>query len=398
MSSNSLNFEEALEKVLEITKTTTKTKIVPVVQAIGKILAEDVLCIRDLPPFNNSALDGYAIKYDDVGKLLRVHKTTIFAGVNLKSCLGKDECYKIMTGAKIPDDVDTIVRFENAVLKGSFVQIPQIIKKNDGFRAKGEECKKGETLIEKGTKLNSAHIALLCSQGMSYIKIYGEIKICVISSGNELKEPYENATDDQIYNVNSYALIALLRQFGFEADYGGIIPDDLDKTTKLFADLKNYDVVISSGGISVGEADFVKEALLKNGFEALFESIKLKPGKPTTCGKMGNTIVLSMPGNPLAAFLNTFLFAIPCLKKIEGERDFTHKSIESLNMESFGLKGERANVVLGQLDNGKFYVTNSGKIASSEMLPLSKSNAISIISKNISLVKKDDIIKVYRIF
>ncbi|MDR3346067.1 MAG: molybdopterin molybdotransferase MoeA [Campylobacteraceae bacterium] len=393
-----LNFEEAFEKLINAAKVKNEIKIVPLAQALGKVLAEDIISSRDLPPYNNSALDGYAVRYTERGTRLRINKTTIFAGVSLDACLGKDECYKIMTGAKIPADADTIVRFEDACVEGEFVNIPESLKQNDGFRAKGEECKKGELLVPKGAQINAAHIALFAAVGVACVKVKSSLKICVLSSGNELKEPYEHATPDQLYNINSYALIALLSSFGFEADYGGIIPDDLEKTTRFFHDIKEYDVIISSGGVSVGEADFVKEALKKNGFEAIFTSINLKPGKPTTCGTMGKTIVLSMAGNPLAAILNTFLFAIPCLKKIQGESDFEHKSMEAVNVESFKLKDARANVVMGRLENGKFYVTNKGKINSGEVLPLSKSNAISIVSAGTPLVEKGDIIKVYRIF
>jgi molybdopterin molybdotransferase len=393
-----LDFQDALSKLLNEIEPKNRIKILPLSKACGKVLFEDATALRDMPPYNNSALDGYAVRYEDRGKKLHINPTTIFAGVTTNERLQEGECYKIMTGAKIPLGADTIARFEDVETEGDFVYIPENIKQNDGFRVKGEELQKGTPIIKKGVRLNPSHIALLAAQGISHIKTKSMLKISVLSSGNELKEPYENATNDQFYNVNSYAIIALLKQFGFEADYGGIIPDDLQKTTQFFSDMKEYDAVISSGGVSVGEADFIKEALDKNGFEAVFTSVNLKPGKPTTCGVMDKTIVLCMPGNPLSAILNTFLFAIPCLKKMQGETEFSHKSLQVQNAESFKIKDARANVVLGKLVEGRFYVTNGGKINSGMIEPLSRSDAISIIGKGRTLVEKDEILEVYKLF
>jgi molybdopterin molybdotransferase len=393
-----LDFDKAYELLMQAAKAHDEKMVLPLGDARGYVLAEDLRARRDLPPYDNSALDGYAIKYADEGKKLRIVSPTIFAGVVVEPCLKDGECYKIMTGAKIPSDADTIVRLEDCEADDEYVQIPPKVKKSDGFRARGEECKEGALLIEAGTRLDVSHIALLASQGFGEVCVKTKPRVCVLSSGNELREPGESASSDELYNINSYAMQSLLAQFGFESDYGGIIPDDYDTTVKFFGELKGYDALITSGGVSVGEADFTTKALEQNGFDALFTKVNLKPGKPTTCGTMGRTLVMSMPGNPLSAIINAFLFVIPALRKMEGENKYAHKAQKVPNALPFKLKDARANVVLGTLDEGKFSVTDSGKISSGQVLPLSRSNAISIIMSGKSEVEEGEILEVFRLY
>lgn len=358
--------------------------------ALGSVLAEDITCIKDLPSFNNSALDGYAIKYSDTGKKLFI-KETIFAGDKRESILDNNQCFKIMTGAKIPKSADTIVAFEDAKLvDDKNVQIPKNIKKGNAFRKKGEEIAFGETLFSKGTLIDSAVLAMLASQGISQIKVYKKITIGVFSTGNELKEPWEKADDDQIYNVNSTSLIALFSTYGFEADYCGVIPDNLEQSKKYFNQMKKYDVLVTTGGISMGEADFVEDALLYNGLISLFHGINIKPGRPTMIGKMENTVVASMPGNPLAAYVNAFLLLIPMLKKLQGYNDYEHKFLKAKIAKDLKLKANRSNLVLGKYEEGKFFVTGDNKYGSGMITPLVHSNTLLVTEENQDLITKNE--------
>lgn len=393
-----LNFNDALEKVLELASQKKITKIVPLLDALDKVVLNDILCTRDLPTYNNAALDGYAIKYEQKGKTLLIKDEIIYAGVVVAPTLQNNECYKIMTGAKIPEDADTVVRFEDIEkIDDKYIKIPKNIKKNDAFRVQGEECKVDEVLIKKGQKLKPAHIALLASQGISYVEVAKEISISVLSTGNEIKEPYEHASQNEFYNINAYAILSLLKSFGFNANYGGIVPDTLLQTKDFFAKMKNYDVVISSGGVSTGEADFVKDGLSYNGFLPIFTGVNLKPGRPTIVGKMENTTIFSMPGNPLSAFLNTFLFVIPALKKMNGNKDFLHKNIKAINQLPFNVKGGKTNLVLGNLENEKFYIYNNAKVNSGMIIPLSKCNAIALLPELVEEVGENETIDIYLI-
>ncbi len=386
--------KEAQESSLSLVDLKPVSEWICLYEALGRVIAKDVICKKDLPSFNNSALDGYAIKHEDTGKKLKIKKT-IFAGDSVDEDLAKNECYKIMTGAKVPSDADTIVAFEDAqIVEDDFVQIPQNIKKGNAFRVKGEEISCAKVLFKKGTLLNSSHIALLSSQGISNIEVYKKISIAIFSTGNELKEPWEDASEDEIYNVNSSSLIALFKEYGFEADYCGVIPDNLQKSKEYFKNMKTYDVLVTTGGISMGEADFVEDALLYNGLKPLFHGVNIKPGRPTMIGKMDRTIVASMPGNPLAAYVNAFLFLVPLLKKLQGDDSHEHKIIKAKISDELRLKPNRSNLILGSFKDGVFEVTMKNRYGSGMITPIVKSNALLVTDEKKDLIYKNEEVEI----
>ncbi len=383
----SMPLKEALKISNDLVDIKPTKEWIPIYNALGRVLGQDVICQKNLPSFNNSALDGYAIRYSDSGKKLRI-KDTIFAGESKDDELGELECFKIMTGAKIPSSADTIVAFEDAqLLEDDFVQMPSSIKKGNAFRVKGEELAVGETLFSKGDYIDSAVLAMLSSQGISQIKVYKKITIGVFSTGDELKEPWQSAKEDEIYNVNSTSLIALFKEHGFEADYCGVIPDSLEESKRYFAKMKRYDVLVTTGGISMGEADFVEEALLYNGLKPLFHGVNIKPGRPTMIGKMDSTIVASMPGNPLAAYVNAFLILTPLLKKLQGYNNFEHKIHKAKMAKELKVKPNRTNLVLGTYENGDFFVTAENKYGSGMIMPMIQSNSLLVIQEDRDFLK-----------
>ncbi len=390
----SFPLKEAQELSLNLANIKPLSEWIPVYTSLGRVIAKNVICKKNLPSFNNSALDGYAIKHQDAGKKLKIKKN-IFAGDNFEGELSENECYKIMTGAKIPNDADTIVAFEDArVLNKKLVQIPQNIKKGNAFRVKGEEITCGEILFDGGILLDSSCIALLASQGISWVEVYKKLSIAIFSTGNELKEPWENASEDEIYNVNSSSLMALFNEYGFKADYCGVIPDNLEQSKEYFQKMKSYDVLVTTGGISMGEADFVEDALLYNGLKPLFHGINIKPGRPTMIGKMDKTVVASMPGNPLAAYVNTFLFLIPILKKLQGINKYEHKKIKAKIANELKLKANRSNLILGNFKDGIFEVTMGNKYGSGMIIPIFKSNSLLVASDEKSVICKNEEIEI----
>lgn len=300
-----------------------------------------------------------------------------------------------MTGAKVPHDADTIVPFEEcSFFDEQSVAIPLYVKKGNALRLKGEEQCVGATLLKKGEEVNSATIALLASQGITQVEVYRRLSIVVLSTGDELKKPWERASEDEIFDVNAYALIALLKEQGFDARYGGVIPDDLAIATAYFKTMQSYDVIVTSGGVSMGEADFVEQALNANGFQASFHGINIKPGKPTMMGKMNQTIVASMPGNPLAAYVNAFLFLIPLLRKREGKLNFNFQYTMAHNKEDIEVKNKRVNVVLGTLINGEFSAYNANNYGSGMIMPLKNSTSILLCDEATSSIKTGAQIKI----
>ena len=385
-----LSFEEVKNIALQNAKKELSSEVVFLNDALGRVLAEDIEVRKNVPSFNNSALDGFAFRYKDIENKLKI-VDTIYAGDEPKEILQKNECYKIMTGAKVPSDADTIVAIEDCLeVSDEYIKVPTHLKKGNALRLKGEELKEGESLFKKGEKITSSLIALLAAQGIPTVKVYKKLSIAVASTGNELKEPWEEANEDEIYNANSFGIIAQLKEYGFEPNYVGVIPDDLDKTVEFIDRLKDYDVIITTGGISMGDADFLEEAFLKNGLVEFFHGVNVKPGRPTMMGQMGKTFVMAMPGNPLTTMLNLLLLSIPVLLKLQGDKNYQLKTVKATNIQEFKFKSNRTNIVLGYYKDGKFKVTRDNKIGSGMLLPLYESNAVMVTKEGQSVMKVGD--------
>ncbi len=389
-------FKEALYTALNSVKSIKQFEEVDYDNMLNRVLAKDIICTKDLPTFNNSAMDGYAFKYKDIKNSLKV-AATIYAGDNQDAILKDNECYKIMTGAKVPADADTIAPKEICEVDSNYIKVQKDINKGNAIRLKGEEQKKGTVLLEKGTILTPAKIALLASQGISKVEVFKKIKIAILSTGSELKEPWEEATEDEVYNINAINIKMHLKQYGLDSTYLGSIEDNLNKSIKFLSKLKEYNVVITTGGISSGDADFTKEAFIKNGLKELFHGIKVKPGHPTLMGIMDNTFVMAMPGNPLAAILNILLLSMPILFKIQGAKDIFYETITVKNSKDLKLKANRVNIVLGNLIYNKFSAFKDNKYGSGMITPLTNSRYIALFGEDKSLIKANEEIKVIRL-
>ncbi len=389
-----LDYKEAVEKSLTISEVTQKTEFISIENAIGRVFSSDVKCIKNLPSFDNSAMDGFAIKASDAGKKLEV-KRVIFAGDADVGTIADGECVKIMTGAKVPQGADTIVPVEDTLgFDEKHVTLPEEIKAGNHFRSKGEEQKEGTVIFSRGDRIDSAMVAILAAQGITMIEVFAKLNIAVLSTGNELKEPWEVASEDQIYNSNSYAIIAMLKEHGFDSQYVGVVPDSLEESIEFIKNLKSYDVIITTGGISLGDADFVAQAFIDNGLEVKFHGVKVKPGRPTMMGSMDDTLVMAMPGNPLTALVNTYLLGLPLIYKKSGSSEFYHDFVYAKNVKAYKVRAGRANVVLGDLKNGEFNVTRNNKYGSGMLMPIIESNAAMITLDSKGFVEEGEFIKV----
>jgi molybdopterin molybdotransferase len=389
-----LDYKDAVDAGIDLAIPITRKEKIPLNISIGRILASDVICVKNVPSFNNSAMDGFAYKASINAKQFKV-KGIILAGDNKSYEINENEAYRIMTGAQIPNGADTIIPVEDCdFFDENIVRIPKGIKKRNHYRKKGEDYSLNELIFKKGQTINSMMISLLACQGMSMIDVISKLNIAVLSTGSELKEPWQNASENDIYNSNSYGIISILKEENFDANYIGIIPDNLEETVKFIKDLKAYDLIISTGGISMGDADFVAEAFIQNGLEIEFHGVNVKPGRPTMMGKMDNTFVMAMPGNPLTALVNTKLLALPIVYKLSGGIEYYYDFIFAKNNEEFNVKSNRANVVLGNLKNGEFTVTKKNKYGSGMFSPIIDSNCVMVSLNNKDLITKDEIIKV----
>ncbi len=389
-----LSYRDAFDLALKEASVERPTETIFIDKALGRVLAQDINVVKNLPSFDNAAMDGFAFRHEERGERLHV-VAKIFAGEKSEPILKKASCYKIMTGAKIPEDANTIAPFEMCtVVDNEYIIVPREIKKGNAFRVKGEEKQKGTTLFSKLERITPAHIALMATQGITAIKVFKRLEIAVVSTGSEIKEPWEEADEDEIYNANAFAIIAQLQKYGFKTRYAGVIPDSLDKSISFIDGLKDDDVIITTGGISMGDADFIQEAFVKNGLEILFHGVEIKPGRASMMGKMDKTFVMAMPGNPLAAMLNVYLLAIPILTKMQGNSAYYHPFVYANNIETFHLKAGRTNVVLGNFSQGEFRITRENRYGSGMLTPLVESNAMLVLGADISLVSKGETVKV----
>ncbi|NQT77760.1 MAG: molybdopterin molybdotransferase MoeA [Bacteroidetes bacterium] len=272
---------------------------------LHRILAEDIISDVDMPPFNKSAMDGYACKEKDLDKPMEIIES-IPAGKAPEKRVESGQCSEIMTGAPVPEGADCVIKIEDTRIneKGMLVFAGKTGSLNIAYKA--EDVVKGELLIPKGSFLEPQHIAILASTGYASPLLARKPSVAIISTGDEIVEPDQKPGLSKIRNSNAYQLMAQLTKCGAIPEYLGIARDEKEATYELISHaLKNHEVTILTGGVSMGKYDFIPEVFEKLGVEVLFKTIAIQPGKPTLFGKLGNKRIFGLPGNPVSAF-NTF--------------------------------------------------------------------------------------------
>ncbi len=354
------------------------SEILPIETALGRILSQDIVSVYSLPPYDNSAMDGYAVFVDDAGKNLK-QSCVIFAGDASEIRMVEDQCIRIMTGAKIPHGCEAIVPIEEVSVEGDMVTLPKSIRPSQHIRLKGEDIQAGVLLLSSGTQLHAHHITLLASQGITHIKVFRKPKIALFASGNELKMHFESIASHQLYNTNTPTLAARCTELGCDVLFTGTTHDTCESIQHHIRNTLDADLIITSGGVSVGDADFTKEAFHTLGMETFFQSIEIKPGKPTTFGRIGTTMVLNLPGNPLAAALCFELFGQSIIMALCGTTDKYLNTITTKMKHPFTMKKGRRSLIPGWFDGETFEpcaVFGPGMI-----LPLSIANAFMMVDE-----------------
>lgn len=367
-------------------------EIIPIENATSRICAQDIFATSFLPKFNNSAMDGYAIIYEDKDNELNIIDT-IFAGDNNNRLLKKNSCIKIMTGAKIPENSTAIIPKEDIEeLNDNKIKILKNVKEFQHIRYIGEDIEKDELLLSSGEEINFSKITLLASQGISHIKVYKKPKIVVFASGEELKLHYEKIESFQIFNSNTPTFISRTQELGCDVTFIGQARDTIEDIKNLVKNSLDADLIITSGGVSVGDADFTKEAFYELGFESLFDGINVKPGKPTVFGKIQNTYILNLPGNPLASALIFEVFGKILIQKLLGSKNIHQNFILGKIKNSFFTKKGKTTIIPGFFD-GEFFEV-SQKRSPGMVSVLSTCNSMIVIDDEVETLKKDSLIKI----
>lgn len=380
-----ISFKEALKIHSSIPLKPLEIEVVSLFESAGRILAEDIICIHALPKFNQSAMDGYGFKMQDLGKKTQIIQH-IFAGDDVSALeVRENECVKIMTGAMVPKGIETIVPIE-CMLEShkNFALAPKDFKINANIRQKGENASLNSVLVPKNTRLNYGHIALIASQGFKEIKAFRKLKIALFSSGDELVPLGQNALECQVYDVNSVGIFNMLKNYN--THFLGVLKDDKDLQLKIL-ELQDYDVILSSAGVSVGDKDFFKDALKERNALFYYEKVNLKPGKPVTLARLNQSIIIGLPGNPLSCLIVLRVLILPLLERLSLNKDFKLKPFKAQINAPLKLKDKRAHLILGNYSNHQFIPYNNNRYESGAIEALGQVDSIALIDEGVGLVQ-----------
>ncbi len=379
----------------------------PLMEALGLALAEDVTAAISLPGFDNSGMDGYAVTYADVATASEdtpVHLPVvgeIGAGRGGLMALSPGTAAKIMTGAPVPAGCDAVVPYEWTDRGVAQVRITRAPTKHQHIRFAGEDVAEGDRLLEHGTVLGPRHLGLLAAVGRATVRCRPRPRVVVISTGSELRDPGSPLSRDSIYDGNSYLLAASARAAGAIAYRVGIVPDDPRTFTDALSDqLVRADIVVTSGGVSEGDFDVVKEALSSLG-SVWFGGVAMQPGKPQGFGTVGddNTPIFTLPGNPVSAYISFETFVLPAIRRMMGKLPYSRPVTRARLTHGISSPEGKQQMVRASWDRdrGGAFVTPVGGHGSHLLGDLASSDALVVVPAETTAVQAGDMVQVLRL-
>jgi len=382
---NSLTVPQALARIDELIQPVLDTTQVELREALNHVLAEPVTSRINVPPYRNSAMDGYAVLGDDLPKdgttTLEVVGTA-FAGTPFEGTVAGGQCVRIMTGAKVPDGTDTVIMQEHVQRDDNTISIGLGHCVGQNVRHIGEDIAEGQEVLKPGKFIRAAELGLLASLGVAKVTVKRKLKVAFFSTGDELRPVGEVLQEGQIYDSNRHSLYGMLTALDVEILDLGVIPDDRQAVEEAFKKAaKMADAVITSGGVSVGEADYVKETLDKLG-QVNFWKIAMKPGKPLAFGIIDNTIFFGLPGNPVSVMATFYQFTQPALRKMMGQNEVQPVIVKVPCSEALKKRPGRTDFQRGILEyntDGQLTVKSVGMQASHIMSGMSLANCFIIL-------------------
>lgn len=395
-----LSIDEALERIKAAIRPVAGSEQVALKNALGRVLAQSVYSPINIPNDRNSAMDGYALSSKDIN-----HEqpfTLSLAGVSwagrpFEGLLQAGQCIRIFTGAVLPAEADSVVMQEQVRADGETIHFPADTPARQHVRAVGEDIKQGGLLCAHPKKLNAIDLGLLASAGIYELSVKRPVKIAFFSTGDELIALGQPLEPGKIYDSNRYTLSGLLADAGHSVTDMGVVADDKQLLEDSFLEAaKNHDVIITTGGASVGEADYVKEILERCG-EVNFWKIASKPGKPLTFGKIGSCYFFGLPGNPVSVIVTFQFIVAPALKQLSGAPD--SKPLQLTATCTTALKKapgrqEFQRGILTQDDNGEFFVASSGRQGSNILSSVSRANCYIVLPTECKGVQAGDKVRV----
>lgn len=369
------------QRILDAVPVLTATEQLPLKAALGRVLASPVVASIDVPPFDNSAMDGYAVRSADCntsGATQLSVSGASFAGAPLDGTMAEGQCVRIMTGAVIPDGADAVLMQEHVERDGDSISFSTTsISVGMNVRYAGEDTRCGDTVLEAGTRLSAAGIALLASVGVSEVCVTRRLRVAFFSTGDELIGVGATLAPGQIYDSNRYALHGMLSNPAIECYDLGVIPDQREAVRDAFRQAAGMaDLILTSGGVSVGEADYVTETLGELG-EINFWRMAMKPGKPLAFGRLDKAVFFGLPGNPVSAMVTFYQFVLPAIRKMSAETArepllMQVRCVEALKKAPGRMEFQRGILHTGS--EGELVVSTTGLQGSHVMQSMSRAN------------------------
>ena len=394
-----LDVDLAIEKLGALARPVAECEDVPLAEAVGRVLAEDVVAPIDLPPFDASAMDGYALNVAGLeregAKRLRVVGRSA-AGLPANASVGQGEAVRIFTGAVLPVGADAVLLQEDAQRQGAWVETTAPIEPGQHVRKRGHDVAAGAVLCSAGHKLGVYDLAWMAACGIAELRARRRVRVAVVSTGDELALPGQPLKPGQIYESNRFALDCLLRQRGaVVADYG-CVADDLDAIRDaLRKAAAAADVVVASGGVSVGDADFVKSAVEDVG-SIEFWRVALKPGKPLAVGRIGGALFFGLPGNPVSTIITYLLFVSPAIDLLEGAKAKPPLTLPAVLGDSVRHSKGRREYMRGTMRerDGALVVRITGDQGSNRLATFANANCLVVIERDAGSLRPGDAVRV----
>ncbi len=381
----SLSADAALEQIKAGVNRVRGIEKIAIREALNRILAEDIRSRINVPSGTNSAMDGYAVNSADIpadGTAGLNVLGTAWAGKPFEGKLTAGNCVRIMTGAIMPEGADTVIIQEDVQADRSGIRIDGSTRKGDNVRQAGEDIAAGDLILTAGRRLNPADIGLIASLGIAEVSVVRRLRVAFFSTGDELRSIGETLNDGAIYDSNRYTLYGMLERMGADIIDMGVIKDDLEALEEAFAvAAANADVLITSGGVSVGEADYIKEILAKLG-KVDFWKVAIKPGRPLAFGHVGDAVFFGLPGNPVSVMVTFYEFVQPALRKMIGEDDtgvLTLKARCDSRLKKRPGRVEYQRGILQQDEDGNLVVVKTGAQGSGILTSMSQANCFIIL-------------------
>ncbi|MDH5424724.1 MAG: molybdopterin molybdotransferase MoeA [Gammaproteobacteria bacterium] len=396
-----MSFDQAHAFISEQIQVISCVNKVAIRSALGLYIAEDVHSTINVPSHINSAMDGYAINAKDIPVNAEARLDvagTSFAGKPLTLNIMPGQCARIMTGGVMPAGTDTVIMQEDVQRSGDTVIIQPGHQPGQNVRLAGEDLAIGEIALKKGQKVMPAELGILASLGLSEVKVYRRLRVAFFSTGDELRSIGDTLGDGDIYDSNRYSLYGMLTRLGFDVLDMGVVADCKEDIERAFSDAAdNADIIITSGGVSVGDADFVKETLNTMG-EVKFWKVAMKPGRPLAFGKVKNAFFFGLPGNPVAVMVTFYQFVQKALLTIAGAQTKPRLQLQLPCTSAFLRKTPgRTEFIRGQIttdDTGRMSVASTGKQGSGILHSMSAANCFIVLKHDDGIVNVGDMVHV----